>query len=128
MTGIIVQYLLFSISFSRLERRPLLPSLFDTSISEPFIETCGVNTTVEAPYLRPGLGNSVFAQEDAWTRKRIDDMVRRTKGFLARDWPLHLGWNNVSTPSFTAVFQHSLGQIHHLVAASVYTRSGDAGS
>lgn len=99
MTGIIVQYLFFGVSFSRPERRPLLPSLVDTPISEPFLDSCDLGTIVETPYLRPGLGNSVLAREDVWTRERIHRMIRSTKGFLARDWPLHLGWNNVSADS-----------------------------
>jgi hypothetical protein len=124
MTGMIAQYLLFGASFSRPER---LPSLFDNTISEPFIDTCGMGTNVETPYLRPGHGNSVFAQEDVWTRERIDEMILSTKGFLARDWPLHLGWNNVSANSSflnISVFAH----VPCSITAPIYIRSRDAGS
>lgn len=46
--------------------------------------------------MRPGLGHAVFPVEDQWTIPRITVMVARTKGYLGRDWPLTLGWNNVS--------------------------------
>lgn len=96
MTGIIAQYLLFGGSFSVPDRRALLPSLFDTPISEPFLDSCA-SGAVTTPYHRPGLGNTVFPYEDEWNLSRIEQMVSRHKGFLARDWPLHLGWNNVSS-------------------------------
>jgi len=130
MTGIIMQYLLFGVSFSRPERQPLLPSLFDEPISEPFIDACGTNKTVKSAYLRPGLGNAVFAEEDAWTQERISEMIHSTKGFLARDWPLYLGWNNVSTPPFPGrLFSIRSGSfVAFPVTASVHPGRRNAGS
>ena len=49
------------------------------------------------PYLRPGLGQYVVPGEEEWDMNRIQDMVSKTKGFYARDYSLHLGWNNVSS-------------------------------
>lgn len=97
LTGLFVQHLLFGPPlFSASSPLVTLPSVPGSPISEPFLETCSATTTVPTPYLRPGVGNAVFSQEDEWTRSRIDEMIQRTTGFLARDWPLHLGWNNVS--------------------------------
>ena len=58
-------------------------------------ESCGTSN-INHNYIRPGLGNSVFPREDEWTTPRIKEMVSRTKGYLARDYSLSLGWNNVS--------------------------------
>ena len=49
------------------------------------------------PYLRPGLGQYVVPGEEEWGMDRVQEMVSKTKGFYARDYPLELGWNNVSS-------------------------------
>jgi heme/copper-type cytochrome/quinol oxidase subunit 3 len=98
MTGIVLQYVLFTLDLSLL-RRDIQASypLFEAPISEPFLKSCNAeNGTVEETYTRPGIGNVVFLEEDIWTFARVWEMVAQTKGFLARDWPLQLGWNNVS--------------------------------
>lgn len=110
MTGIIVQYLLFGYppSLSLSTTTSPVPFAFGTGqISESLFEPCSPDNDgiriVEKPYVRPGLGNAVFSYEETWNRDSLEKMIHGHKGFLARDWPLHLGWNNVCQFSFFAL-------------------------
>ncbi|KAF8343061.1 uncharacterized protein EI90DRAFT_3031227 [Cantharellus anzutake] len=89
-TGIMLQFFLFGFPSSRTYGEPF------TFKPEPpiFHESCGVSD-VSKGYVRPGFGNAIFPYEDAWTLLRIKTMVSRTKGYLAHDYPLPLGWNDI---------------------------------
>lgn len=50
---------------------------------------------VREEYVRPGLGNLIEPNEDAWSLEAINEMVSQTKGYYARDYSVWLGWNNV---------------------------------
>jgi hypothetical protein len=93
-TGMIAQYMLFG-TFSSDARHVVSSTGVFPFPAEPFPDNCGFSKISEH-YTRPGLGHAVFPVEDQWTTPRIKEMVARTRGYSARDWPLTLGWNNVS--------------------------------
>lgn len=49
------------------------------------------------PYIRPGIGNYVVPQEEAYNEDQLRAMIATTKGYYARDYSLWLGWNNVGS-------------------------------
>ena len=89
--GVVLQFLLFGAPSLR-SRVSLL-----TSPHEPLIyhESCETDR-VNHEYTGPGNGNTWVPHNDKPTIPQIEKMVSHTKGYLARDYTLSLGWNNVS--------------------------------
>ncbi|KAF8316114.1 hypothetical protein DL93DRAFT_2056528 [Clavulina sp. PMI_390] len=50
-------------------------------------------------------------------------MIGSTKGFLARDWPLHLGWNNLRYILEAALFEADLMDRTLILPSFIYARS-----
>ena len=70
-------------------------------VNRDSFDTCALDeSALNGGYTRPHTGEYVAPHEDEWTWRRVQEMVDETKGFYVRDWPLQLGWNNVSIALF----------------------------
>lgn len=87
--GIIIQALIFT------PRISLLTGLWQSQCLAPSFHANSVPVSVQAEYVRPGLGQLVVPYENRWSQESLREMVSRTKGYYARDYSVWLGWNNV---------------------------------
>jgi hypothetical protein len=100
------------------------PSRVPDSTDDNHIGLTGNNCSFNArsSYIRPGLGQYVVQHENEWTTDRIRKMVEGTKGYYARDYSLHLGWNNVSFRALNICcpLPHtSLSQMRYIIEAAI---------
>ncbi|KAG8923727.1 hypothetical protein FRC02_010958 [Tulasnella sp. 418] len=81
-------------------------------------EPCPIKNTT-APSTQP----SASKDGDEWTLERIKQVAESTKGYYARDYSLHLGWNNVRYIIETALLHSKLLDRTLVLPTYVYARA-----
>lgn len=98
ISGLVIQSLLFNTFLNYGARKTPGPATWTCiEASSPSYTPARPHmpSPVREEYVRPGLGNLIEPNEDAWSLEAINEMVSQTKGYYARDYSVWLGWNNV---------------------------------
>ncbi|KAF8329077.1 uncharacterized protein EI90DRAFT_2924656 [Cantharellus anzutake] len=86
-------------------------------------DTTSVISSSPHPYVRPGIGQYIVPGEDTCTLEGIREMVSKTKGYYARDYPLGLGWNNMRYIMEASLLHASLLNRTLIIPSFVYARA-----